>query len=213
MKTAMVWGAGGAIGTAAVQQLVHAGWQVAALGRHVEPLAQTAACTIEVHDTADEAAVRRAILEANYELEPVDLWLYAVGDITAVPTAKLGLAQWNQLMAANLTGAFLTTHHSLPLLAPDAHLMYVGAIHERLRLPGLGAYAAAKAGLEAFAEALRKEERGKKVTLLRPGAVATPFWEKVPLRLPKDAMSADLLAQKIIAAYETQQQGVLDFTH
>ena len=60
-------------------------------------------------------------------------------------------------MTANLSGAYLATHHSLPLLAEDAHLVFLGAVSERLRLPGLSAYAAAKAGLEAFGEALGKE--------------------------------------------------------
>ena len=34
-------------------------------------------------------------------------------------------------------------------LAERAHLIYLGAYSEKLQLPGLGAYAAAKAGLEA----------------------------------------------------------------
>ena len=211
MKTAMIWGAGGGVGTAVVHHLRAEGWHVAALGRHLAHLEHIAQLTLEVDDTADSAAVQRALLEANYDLDPINLWLYAAGDIATTPTAKMSVAHWNQLIAANLTGAFVTTHHSLPLLAENAHLMYIGAIHERLRLPGFGAYAAAKAGLEAFAEALRKEERGKKVTVLRPGAVATPFWEKVPLRLPKEALTADLLAQKILTAYETQQQGIVSW--
>ena len=71
--------------------------------------------------------------------------------------------------------AFLATHFSMPLLAQNAHLVYLGAVSERLRLPGLSAYAAAKAGLEAYAEALKKEERKRRITVVRPGAVATPF--------------------------------------
>ena len=73
MKTAMVWGAGGGIGTAVTQQLISAGWQVAALGRGVEQWEGVATCAIEVQDTADDAAVRRAVREATYELDRVDL--------------------------------------------------------------------------------------------------------------------------------------------
>jgi NAD(P)-dependent dehydrogenase (short-subunit alcohol dehydrogenase family) len=96
------------------------------------------------------------------------------------------------------------------LLAEDAHLFYLGAISERLRLPGLGAYAAAKAGLEAFADTLRKEERRRKVTVVRPAAVATPLWEKVPMRLPAHAMTAKDLAERIIEAYRDGHKGTLD---
>ena len=114
------------------------------------------------------------------------------------------------LTDANLTGAFLTTRYSLPLLAPDAHLVYLGAISERLRLPGLSAYAAAKAGLEALAETLAKEERKRRVTVVRPAAVDTPLWEKVPLRLPAGALTADALARQIIEAHQDGHKGTLD---
>ena len=44
----------------------------------------------------------------------------------------------------------------------NAHIIFIGAVSERLKLPGLSAYAASKAGLEAFAEVLGKEERKKR---------------------------------------------------
>ena len=119
---------------------------------------------------------------------------------------------WQRIMDANLNGPFLATHYSLPLLAENAHLFYLGAVSERLRLPGLAAYAAAKAGLEAFAEALRKEQRQRRVTVVRPGAVATSFWDKVPLRLPKDAAPPEKVARRILEAYENGHTGLLDLT-
>jgi short-subunit dehydrogenase len=67
-----------------------------------------------------------------------------------------------------------------------------------MRLPGLSVYASSKAGLEAFVESLRTEERSKKITLVRPGAVATDFWNKVPFQLPPNALSADALARQIL---------------
>jgi NAD(P)-dependent dehydrogenase (short-subunit alcohol dehydrogenase family) len=100
----------------------------------------------------------------------------------------------------------------LPLLADDAALIYIGAVSERLRLPGLSAYAAAKAGLEAFADSLRKEERKRQILVVRPGAVATPFWDKVPMKLPKDAASAQKVSKRIVEAYNEGMSGVLDLT-
>ena len=89
-------------------------------------------------------------------------------------------------------------------------ILFIGAISERLRLPGLSAYAASKVGLEAFAETLGKEERKKRITVIRPGAVATPFWDKVPLRLPKDAAPADKVAERIYEAYLAEHKWQLD---
>lgn len=82
-----------------------------------------------------------------------------------------------------------------------------------MRLPGLAAYASAKAGLEAFAETLRKEQRKRRVTVVRPGAVATAFWDKVPLQLPKDAMTPEQVAQRMTQAYHDGHKGTLDLTH
>jgi short-subunit dehydrogenase len=57
---------------------------------------------------------------------------------------------------------------------------------------------------------LAKEERRKRVTVVRPGAVATSFWNKVPLRLPADATSPEKVAQKILDAYQSGHKGQLD---
>ena len=141
---------------------------------------------------------------------PVDLWIYAAGDITSVKVADMSHDVWQRILSANLTGAYLATHYSLPLLAADAHLVYLGAVAERLRLPGLSAYAASKAGLEAFTEALRKEERKRRVTTVRPSAVDTPLWQKVPFKLPRHALDPATVAERILAAHDEGHTGVLN---
>ena len=119
-------------------------------------------------------------------------------------------ATWRRILDANLSGAFLAVHDSLPLLTADAPLVFLGAVSERLRLPGLSAYVAAKAGLEAFAEVLRKEERKRRVILVRPGAVNTAFWQKVPFRMPANALSPEEVAERVVAAVESGREGTLD---
>lgn len=209
MKTAMVWGAGGGIGQALVRRLSKEDWTVIALTRRPAALTDLTPHILEA-DVASAYSVETAVLAAAQIVSEVDLWLYAAGDITSVKTEALSAADWQRIINANLSGAFLATRYSLPLLAPEAHLIYLGAINERLRLPGLGAYAAAKAGLEAFAEALSKEERRRKVLVVRPAAVETRLWEKVPLKLPKTALSPASLAEQILQAYHAGHKGKLD---
>ena len=139
-----------------------------------------------------------------------DLWIYAAGDIEASKVADALPDSWQRILDANLVGAYLAVHYSLPLLAPDAHLMFLGGISERLRLPRLSAYATAKAGLEAFVEVLGKEERKRHVTLVRPAAVDTPLWDKVPFKLPPGALDPDEVAERILAAYDEGHRGVLN---
>ena len=209
MKTALVWGAGGGIGQAITAELVASNWQVVALGRHLAPVDGVAQLTIEA-DVAHEYDVQNGVMAAGMEIETADLYVYCVGDIMAQSVADMEFSQWQRILDANLTGAFLTTHHSLPLLAPDAGLIFLGAVSERLQLPKLSAYAAAKAGLEAFAESLRKEERRRQVLVVRPGAVATPLWDKVPMKQPTNAPFPEKVAKRILKAYDEGHSGPLD---
>ena len=209
MPTAMIWGASGGIGRALVDELLARAWTVVAISRDEEALAGRVACSLAA-DVADPFSVQRAVQAAAYEVDDIALWVYAAGDIVAAPVEEMTPQVWGRILSANLTGAYYAAHYSLPLLAPDAHLVFVGAISERLRLPGLSAYAAAKAGLEAFAEALRKEQRQRRVTVVRPAAVATPLWDKVPLRLPRDAPPPSKVAGRILAAYDEGHSGLLD---
>ena len=209
MSTALIWGASGGICRAGGELLHDEGWAVAAVSRHPDDLAGLTPHRYTA-DVADDFAVRQAVYAVAQELPEIDLWLYAAGDITSSKVMAMDGAAWQRILAANLTGAHLTTHHSAPLLAETAHLVYIGAYSERLQLPGLSAYAAAKAGLEAYTAALAKEERRRRVTLVRPGAVDTPLWGKMPVRLPRSAATPAAVAAQILAAYTSGHSGLLD---
>lgn len=208
-KTALVWGAAGAIGRAIAEKLAAGGWQVAAFSRHGDDLGGAVAHAFEV-DVADPFSVGRATFAAAQEAGEASLFVYAAGDIAAEPAAKMAPETFHRILDANLTGAHTALHHSLPLLTADAPLVFIGAVSERMRLPGLTAYAAAKAGLEAFADALRKEERKRRVIVVRPGAVNTTFWRKVPFQMPGNALTPQTVADKIVEALAAGYQGTLD---
>lgn len=209
MKTAMVWGASGAIGTALVKHLVDAGWTVLSVARDSGSVTYMTSEVVEA-DVQDPESVRRAVDQAERLVETVDLWIYAIGDITSARVGEMPVGEWERILNANLSGAFVSAHYSLPLLASDAHMVLLGAVSERLRLPGLAAYASAKAGLEAFAEVLRKEQRKRRVTVVRPKAVDTEFWDKVPFSVPHGAMEPADVAERVLQAYHEGHSGALD---
>jgi len=209
MKTAMVWGASGGIGTALVKHLVDAGWKVLSAAREPQSVTYLTSEVVEA-DVEDPESVQQAVHRAADLVDRVDLWIYAVGDIASIKIEEMAIEDWQRLITVNLSGAYLAAHHSLQLLAPDAHMIFLGAVSERLRLPGLAAYAAAKAGLEAFADVLRKEQRRRRVTVVRPKAVDTELWERVPFKQPPGAMKPGDLAERILQAYEEEHSGVLN---
>lgn len=207
MKYALIWGIG-VIGRAVMARLISSGWQVVCVGRRGADLREVNVHVFEA-DFSSPAAVQATALAIGQEFGPFDWYVYAAGDIFVQTVQGLRVEDWQRVLNANLNGAFYTAQASLPLLGAGAAMAFVGAQQERMRLPGLAAYAAGKAGLEAFAEVLRKETR-RKVLVVRPGAVRTAFWQKVPFKLPPSAMTAEELAEKLVMAYEEGAQGVLD---
>ena len=104
------------------------------------------------------------------------------------PLLYLKLEDFERQIAVNLTGPFIVTQAFAPLLGADrartrparAHRHDVlGRRAHRLR-HSLGAYSAAKFGLEGLSESLRRELMlfGIDVVIINPGSVATPIWGK-----------------------------------
>lgn len=209
MKTAIIWGAGGGIGRALLARLRDEGWQVAAVSRNPQDLADLTPHCFKA-DVANVPQVQAAVAAVQNVFTKVDLWVYAAGFIIVNKVSEMSASIWQRVLDANLNGAFITTHYSLPLLARGAHLFYIGAQDELLRQSGLSAYVAAKAGLEAFSMALAHERRQQRVTLVRPASVATPFWELMPFPMPSDALLPETLADLVLAAYTDRHEGILN---
>lgn len=89
-------------------------------------------------------------------------------------------------------------------------MMFFGAYGDHLILPKMGTYASAKAGLEPHVKVLAKENRKYKFTLIRPGAVDTPFWDNAPFKLPKNAKSPDEVVTTIAAHHNKGEGGDLN---
>ncbi len=209
MKTAMIWGATGGIGRALVEGAPAEDWGLITVSRNDQGLGRKVALALEA-DFSRPVEVERAVLAASQEVASVEVLLYAAGDIQSFSIAEQSGEDWDRIIESNLGAVVRVVRSCLPLLSEDASIVVIGAISERLRLPGLSAYATSKAGLEAWMEVLRKEQRKKKVLLVRPSAVKTAFWEKVPFNLPDGAQSAEQISARIWEAIFSGETGVLD---
>ncbi len=208
MNDALIWGASGGMGQALVNQLNNDGWRVFAAARDKEAIPDG------VHeryhfDAANGTAIRDIAIDLAQQTNGIDLWVYAAGEMRADLLSKTSLESWSAVLDSNLNGAFLAISHTIHLLNENGQAAFIGAYVDHLVLPKIGAYAAAKAGLEPLVSVLQKENRSVNFTLVKPGAVATDFWENVPFRMPADAKSADVVAQAIISQYQNQGRGVL----
>jgi 3-oxoacyl-[acyl-carrier protein] reductase len=200
MPEALIWGASGGIGKALVDTLTDNQWRVFAAARNV---AYVVADTDGVYrfEAADPNSFRDISSDLAFETRGLDLVVYAAGGLQADLIRKMDVNGWADVLDSNLNSAFLAATHSIPLLRDGGHMMFMGAYVDHLLLPKMGAYAAAKAALEPLVKILRKEQRKLRFSIVRPGAVDTPFWDNAPFKLPADAKPPQQVAEAILSHY------------
>jgi len=97
------------------------------------------------------------------------------------PLEFLPIADLRRQFEVNVVGQVAVTQAMLPLLrAARGRIVNMGSIGGRMATPFVGAYGASKFALEALTDALRVEVRpwGIQVSIIEPGAIATPIWQK-----------------------------------
>ncbi|MBS1672719.1 MAG: SDR family oxidoreductase [Actinobacteria bacterium] len=184
-RTALVTGAAGGIGRAVAQSLAAEGVRVALLDRSAAGLAQTAAIcpgsVCVVADVTDEAAVDAAVADAVSALGALHTVVCCAGISGPVGSGieETSLADWQDVFAVNVTGAFLVLRAALPALraAPAASVVLVASDSAFVASPGMAPYCASKAALVQFGRALSVDLAGDdvRVTTVSPSIVDTPM--------------------------------------
>jgi NAD(P)-dependent dehydrogenase (short-subunit alcohol dehydrogenase family) len=97
------------------------------------------------------------------------------------PLETLALDDLRRQLEVNVTGQVAVTQAMLPMLrAGRGRVVFMASIGGRIALPYLAPYAASKHAIEAVGDSLRREMMpfGVQVSIVEPGAVATPIWDK-----------------------------------
>ena len=107
------------------------------------------------------------------------------------PLELIPLAQLRRQLEVNVIGQIAVTQAVLPLLRlARGRIVNMGSIAGRGTIPMMGPYSASKHALEALTDALRLElyPWNIEVSIIEPGAIATPIWDK-SMRLSLDVES------------------------
>jgi serine 3-dehydrogenase (NADP+) len=158
----------------------------------------------EAVDLTDRAAVSAAVERSVATLGHVDLVVHAAG--TNIPRRALSVidpAEWDAMVAANLTASFNLTHALLPAMRARGGLIVYVASVAALQADGSGvAYQATKRGLVGLAHGAMVEERpnGIRTTVIFPGLTDTPLILKRPVPTPPEVLARALKPEDIAQA-------------
>lgn len=181
-KIAVVTGASRGIGRHIAQALHEAGAQVAVTGRNlatIEASARTigARCRAYACDQRDPAAIQQMADGVLADLGPPDILVNNAGVFMGGFVTDLTLGEWNEVIATNLTGVFLTTKAFLPgmLERGRGDIFMISSMSGKKGDAGTSAYSASKFGLQGFSQALLYEVRKSniRVMVLNPSSVDT----------------------------------------
>jgi len=160
-RVALITGGASGIGAELARQLAARGMRIGLIdldaGRleGIVPGAQTA-----VADVRDAEALTGAIDDLAGRLGGIDVAVANAGIATGGPMRLIDPGTFEDTIDVNLLGVWRTTRAALPhVLARRGHLLLIASAAAVLPTAGLGAYSAAKAGVEALARSLRVELR------------------------------------------------------
>lgn len=212
-QVAIVVGASSGMGRAIVAALADAGSAVMAAARREDRLRQLQAEMeglgkhVECHsvDVTSRADVDRLIDATLKRFGKVDLLVYTSG--TNIPQRSLqalSVADWDMMLATNLSGAFHCTQAVLPTMrvAKNGLIIYISTA--AVQMPDVSgvAYQASKHGLSGLAHGTRIEEKanGVRASLIFPGLCDTEILTKRPQPTPQDVLALALAPEDIAAA-------------
>ena len=181
MKTILVTGATAGFGAAFARRFVKDGHRVIATGRRVERLAALAAelgdkllpLPLDVTDKAAVAAFPES-LPAGWR--QIDVLVNNAGLALGLsPAWEADLADWDTMIATNVTGLVHVTRAILPQMVArdDGIIINLGSVAGEYPYPGGHVYGGSKAFVQQFSLNLRADLVGKniRVTDIEPGMV------------------------------------------
>ncbi|EHR53092.1 short-chain alcohol dehydrogenase like protein [Saccharomonospora marina XMU15] len=185
-KVVLVTGGGSGIGRATAVAFAREGATVAVAGRSPEPLARTVELIGEVggEGSAIPADVSRPEDVAGLVATTVDrhgglhVAFNNAGVLAAGAVADVEAADWDRLLAVNLTGVWLSMKHEIIHMRAHGGGTIVNTasnLGAHMRLASLGAYAASKAAVSALTRTAAREyiDDGIRINAISPGPIDT----------------------------------------
>jgi NAD(P)-dependent dehydrogenase (short-subunit alcohol dehydrogenase family) len=191
-KIAIVTGAGTGVGRAASLALMNVGFTVVLVGRRLDKLEETAKLggngkSLPVSaDMTDPDAIAALFAKVKDTYGRLDLLFNNAGMGTpAMPFEDLTLAQWQSVVATNLSAPFLCTQHAFRIMKDQTprggRIINNGSISAHTPRPFSSPYTSTKHGITGLTKASNLDGRAYDIAVgqIDIGNAATPMTDRM----------------------------------
>lgn len=180
VRTVVVTGAFGILGSAVAASFAQAGDRVARVDYAPSPKAPLpGGLDIGGADLTDFATTQKVVAEVVATLGSLDVLVNVAGGFVWETLADGGSETWQRMFALNATTCVNMTKSALPELgkAAGARIVNIGAGGAVVAAAGMGGYAASKMAVHKLTESLAAELRGQDITVnaVLPSIIDTPI--------------------------------------
>ncbi len=208
-KKAIVTGGASGIGAAIVLELAREGCDVAVVDRRPEDDARELMDALEAvgtrsryvqADVRDAELADRSVAAIVEAFGGLDILVYCAGVRQDAMSWKMTAAQWDEVMAVNLTGCFHWNRAAAAVLRGrrSGRIVNISSINGLRGKLGQANYAASKAGVIGLSKTLARElgPSGVTVNVVAPGMVRTSMTSELP-RAVVDAALRETLTERL----------------
>jgi NAD(P)-dependent dehydrogenase (short-subunit alcohol dehydrogenase family) len=189
-KVVLITGGNSGIGLATAKLFKEKGANVIITGRNQDSLksAQEDLNVISIQsDVSRIADIEAVMTRIKEQFGRLDVLFVNAGIAQFIPFEKVTEAQFDQMMAINVKGAFFTVQKALPLLKSGSTIILNASIAAQSGMPDASVYCATKAAVRSFGRTMASTliPKGIRVNVVSPGPIDTPIFER------KDGLNSD----------------------
>ena len=207
-SVAVVTGAASGIGRATALRLAHDGYEVAMMDLDAAGLAETRTQIEQAGgrahqfpvDLCDPLGVGSVTREIAVTVGAPEVLVNVAGIGLAATVLETSDEDWNRVLAVNLTGPFLTTRATLPLMLDRGSgvIVNIASVGGQVGLARRAAYCASKAGLVGLTRAVAVDHarEGIRCVAICPGTVETEWIGKILANAPDPVAARGAMAAR-----------------
>ncbi|GMN14432.1 3-hydroxybutyrate dehydrogenase [Altererythrobacter sp. MTPC7] len=212
-KRALVTGSTSGIGLAIARSLHAGGAEIVLNGfgdeSEIAALTQELSASHSAADLTDADAIEGMMKDAG----GIDILVNNAGMQHVAPVDEFPPAQWDRIIALNLTAAFHTVRHVVPGMKEKGwgRIINTASAHSLVASPFKSAYNASKHGIAGFTKtiALELAQTGVTANCISPGYVWTPLIEgQIPDTMKARGLSREEVINDVLLAKQPTKKFV-----